>query len=128
MFAARGPDGVARGAFVPLASGQGAGELAVPGELQATLAACDVVDVYARNPYYGRSGLLAPGTVFRFRAGGSAPAMPGAGPTVVIVGGFASLRNSLGDAPRQGQETDQAGPAPRTARGEHRGHDGDVPR
>jgi hypothetical protein len=84
VFVVRGADGVARGAVLPLAPGQAAGELAVPADLQATLAGCDLVDVYARNPYYGRSGLLAPGKAFRFRAGGDAARAPGGGPAIVI--------------------------------------------
>jgi cellulose synthase operon protein C len=84
VFVARGRDGSFRGAYLRLARGQPAGEVAVPSELRAMFAGCDVVEVYARSPYYGRAGLLAPGTALRFRSGGGTPRPPGPGPVVVI--------------------------------------------
>lgn len=84
VFVARGRDGTLRGAYLQLANGQPTGELTVPDELQAMLEGCDVVDVYARSPYYGRAGLLRPGIALRFRWGGWTPRPPGLGPVVVI--------------------------------------------
>jgi hypothetical protein len=56
--------------------------------LKRRLEGCPVVDVYARQPYYGRPDLLPPALAVRFRAvrAGAAgePARPAAGPVVVV--------------------------------------------
>lgn len=88
VFVARGADGEVAGVHVPLAVGQAPGEVAVPAELPRRLEGCPVVDVYARQPYYGRPDLLPPALAVRFRAirpaGAGEPARPAAGPVVVV--------------------------------------------
>lgn len=84
VFVARGADGRLAGARVPLAPGQAPGETRLPRELHAALDGCDVVDIHARYPYYGRAGLLRPGVAARFRSRAGAPGTPGAGPVIVI--------------------------------------------
>ncbi|HSK04116.1 MAG TPA: CHAT domain-containing protein, partial [Kofleriaceae bacterium] len=90
VFVARGADGGLAGVHVPLAVGQAPGEARVPAELPRRLEGCPVVDVYARQPYYGRPDLLPPALAVRFRAsrpagaGAGEPARPAAGPVVVV--------------------------------------------
>src|SRR6185436_13306029 len=82
VFVARGPDGQFHGAYLPRAVGQAPGELVVPVDVQASLTGCKVIDIYARPPYYGRAGLLAPGSAIRFRTRGEAPRTPRPGPAI----------------------------------------------
>jgi hypothetical protein len=84
VFVVRGADGALAGAHLPLAVGQSPGAIAVPAELQRRLSGCPVVDVFARQPYYGQPGLLPAELAVRFRSGAEPPARPGAGPVVVV--------------------------------------------
>ncbi len=103
VFVARGADGGVAGVHVPLAVGQAPGEVRVPAELPRRLEGCPVVDVYARQPYYGRPDLLPPALAVRFRAirsaGAGEPARPAAGPVVVV--GNVAPPPELGLAPLQ---------------------------
>jgi len=72
-FVVRGGDGHEHGVAIPRAVGEPLGEASVPMELVAALQGCPVVDVIARQPYYGRASLLPTELAWRFRAGPSNP-------------------------------------------------------
>ena len=80
VFAARAADGKAIGARV-----EGPGPQPVPAAIRAALAGCPVVDVFARQPYYGRPDLLPPDMAWEFRTGAAAPATPPAPGRQVVV-------------------------------------------
>jgi hypothetical protein len=75
-FVARGLDGHDHGIAIPRAVGEPLGEASVPPELVAALRGCPVVDVIARQPYYGRASLLPTELAWRFRVGPSNPTGP----------------------------------------------------
>jgi cellulose synthase operon protein C len=88
VFAARGADGSAIGDRIPLAPGNPTAPTAmpeVPDAMRAALAGCEAVDVFARQPYYGRPELLPRDMAWQFRTGAPTREPPApAGPTVVV--------------------------------------------
>ena len=83
VFVAIASDGKPIGAYLERTVGERLGARAVPTELIRALDGCDAVDVLARAPYYGRSGLL-PGTLaWRFRS--TTDPAPGPVQPVVVV-------------------------------------------
>jgi hypothetical protein len=83
VFVARDPSGAVTGARIELAPDRMPSDVEVPPELIQRLAGCELVDVLARQPYYGRPGLLPAALAHRFRWG-AAPSDPGDGPTLVV--------------------------------------------
>ncbi|HWM88408.1 MAG TPA: CHAT domain-containing protein [Kofleriaceae bacterium] len=66
-FAARAADGTTTGVRIAQRPGEPAGSHPVPAAMLAALAGCDSVDVYARQPYYGRPELLPREMIWQFR-------------------------------------------------------------
>ncbi|WNZ62083.1 CHAT domain-containing protein [Myxococcus sp. MxC21-1] len=87
LLVARGAQGQLLSAYVPLRSSRfeaASMEGAVPPEMLAALQSCTLVDVLARPPLQGRSGLLPPGIAWRYRTRAAAPPPP-AGPGTHLV-------------------------------------------
>jgi CHAT domain len=75
-FVARGLDGREHGVAIPRAVGEPLGEASVPADIVAALRGCPVIDVLARQPYYGRASLLPTELPWRFRVGPPNPVGP----------------------------------------------------
>jgi len=83
VFVARAADGHDVGAYLPRELGEHLGQHVVPGEILGALGGCATVDVFARQPYYGRATLLPSTMTWRFRGSGHAAAKS-TGPSVVV--------------------------------------------
>ncbi|MEO6774767.1 MAG: CHAT domain-containing protein, partial [Kofleriaceae bacterium] len=84
VFIVRGADGAIAGAVVTRAVGESLGAAHVPDTLVVALAACPIVDVLARQPYYGEPALLPPRLAWRYRSGPATPA-PRANARLVVI-------------------------------------------
>jgi len=69
VFAATAATGATMGFTIPRAVGTPLGAFPVPAEVTAALHDCAAIDVLARQPYFGRAGLLPPDQVWQFLAG-----------------------------------------------------------
>jgi hypothetical protein len=85
VFVARGADGTAMGKLVALEPGEPMGTHSVPTAIVSALAGCESVDVFARQPYYGRPELLPRDMAWQFRTGARTTEPPrGSGDWVVV--------------------------------------------
>jgi hypothetical protein len=74
VFAARDTHGKTIGGSSAVAPGEPLGARPVPDAIRAALVGCDMVDVYARQPYYGQPDLLPRDMAWQFRTGAPATA------------------------------------------------------
>ncbi len=76
VFVARAADGKETLFRAPRAPGEPAGQRGVPASMQASFVGCQSVDVFARQPYYGRPDLLPRDVAWQFRTRGSEHELP----------------------------------------------------
>lgn len=87
LVVARGADGALLGAYEGALRQRWGEELSgkVPGPMLEALRSCERVEVFARPPLAGRSGLLPPELAWSYRLRPSAPPLPPPGPAVHLV-------------------------------------------